>query len=144
MATLSWMVLQQSHVLAGITRPLTPPHLVSSVCTLSTSVSPPCPSLNPVSQVPSLNARGSHPSFLQLGHGSWEATGGASGPSTQGGGGISSSGEVEGPGPLCPDAVKNTGVGLLVWSSGPASSILPCWGQIRRKGGKLVMGGWAA
>ena len=59
-------------------------------------------------------------------------------------GGISSSGEVEGPGPLCPDAVKNTGVGLLVWSSGPASSILPCWGQIRRKGGKLVMGGWAA
>lgn len=56
-------------------------------------------------------------------------------------GGVLSSGEVEGPGPLCPAAIRNTGVGLLVWNSGPASSFLPCWGQIRRKGGKLVMGG---
>lgn len=139
----SWTVLQHSHALAGVTRPLTPPHLVSSVCTLSSSVSPPCPSLSPVSQVPSLNAHGSHPSFFQPGHGSWEATGGASGLSTlgAGAGGVSSSGEVEGPGPLCPAAIRNTGVVLLVWNSGPASSLVPCQGQIRRKGGELVMGG---
>lgn len=123
----SWTVLQHSHALAGVTRPLTPPHLVSSVCTLSSSVSPPCPSLSPVSQVPSLNAHGSHPSFFQPGHGSWEATGGASGLSTlgAGAGGVSSSGEVEGPGPLCPAAIRNTGVVLLVWNSGPASSLVP-------------------
>lgn len=141
----SWTVLQHSHALAGITRPPAPPHLVSSVCTLSSSVSPPCPSLSPVSQAPSLNAHGSRPSFFQPGHGSREATGGASGPSTPGGwGGVSSSGEVEGPGPLCPAAIRNTGVGLLVWNSGPASFFLPCQGQIRRKGGELVMGGLAA
>lgn len=65
-------------------------------------------------------------------------------PPQEGGGCVSSSGEVEGPGPLCPAAIKNTGVGLLVWNSGPASFFLPCQGQIRRKGGELVMGGLAA
>lgn len=143
MATLSWMVPQHSHALAGITRPLTPPPGFfclhpQSFCL--SSLPQPQPSIpSPIFKCPWVPSQFS-PAWSWLMGGHWRSVRTVHPRS----GGVSSSGEVEGPSPLCPDAVRNTGVGLLVWSSGPASSILPCWGQIRRKGGKLVMGGWAA
>ena len=142
----SWTVLQHSHALAGITRPLTPPHLVSSVCTLSSSVTSlpqPQPSIpSPIFKCP-WGPSQFFPAWSWLMGGHWRSVRPVH-PRRVVGGGVSSSGEVEGPGPLCPATIRNTGVGLLVWNSGPASFFLPCQGQIRRKRGELVMGGLVA